>query len=1113
MQLEKAMLEKALQEKQSQVEQIKKMRESYRTRMEAIDEELAELSVGAKPESQVGKTSTPLQRSKQKQQPQQSNRCDNLEEIGSNGEETSSSESNTSDSQSDMGNESVEEISSKVSCRSSRTTSSQGLRTRRVGPSKAQLSARHGINRKLPSFSGKAEEWPLFISSYTSSTEACGYNDVENLVRLQESLTGPALDSVRGLLLFPKCVSKVIIKLRRLYGRPELLLQHYVEKIRKLESPKADRLASYIPFGNAVELLCDHLEAAELQNHLNNPTLIQDLLSKLPAVNQREWVRYKKRKTVVNLRTFANFLSKVVAEICETNVDVRVAPDTQRLKPKEKAVVFSHNTDYQETSNVQKPCKACGRTDHRLRFCDVFKGMPKEERFELAEKWKLCHICLNDHGRLPCRFHRIRCDVGECRERHHPLLHSTQVVMNTHFPTSFGIMFRVVPVRLYFGKSVVETLAFLDDGASVTLLEKSLAKRLELVGEKDELTIKWTADVSRIEKESIRADMHISSRSGDEKLLLRNVRTVSDLRLPKQNLNHEKLKEQYPFLKDVPVESYLEARPGILIGLNNLEVIAPLETKIGNIGDPVAVRSKLGWSIYGPIQNLQVAQPNAYVGIHAEPTNQEIYDLIKVQYVVEESPVTVTKESKEDQRARELLEKTTVRIGNRFETGLLWNKDDIWFPDSYGMAFNRMQQLEKRLARTPELYVNVCKQIEEYLKKGYAHEITPDELTKTEKHKAWYLPLNVVLNPKKPSKVRLVWDAAATVNGVSLNSQLLKGPDTMVSLPAVISRFRERPVAFGADIKEMYHQIRIRTDDRQAQRFLFRKDPCRPPTTYVMDVATFGAACSPCSAQFVKNRNANEFATEYPEAANAILYNHYVDDYYHSTDTPEEAIHLATEVRQIHSKGGFDIRNWVSNSNLVLEGIGEPNSDNNVHFNKNKETETERVLGIIWDPHDDVFSFSTAHRDNVQCYLKGDSRPTKRIVLSCVMGFFDPLGLLSPFTVHGRILIQDLWRSGCEWDTLIDDDSFAKWKRWTGVLSLVEDLRIERCYTGSLRSSEIQSLEVHAFTDASENAYGCAIYFRVKWSGGIKVSLVMSSAKNRRDTRVDKCIGLAMGSE
>ena len=176
----------------------------------------------------------------------------------------------------------------------------------------------------------------------------------------------------------------------------------------------------------------------------------------------------------------------------------------------------------------------------------------------------------------------------------------------------------------------------------------------------------------------------------------------------------------------------------------------------------------------------------------------------------------------EEKRARQILEETTKRVDDRFETGLLWRQDERQFPDSYPMAVRRMKALDRKLEKNPALKENVCKQIKDYQVKGYAHKIIDAELTETPKEAVWYLPLNVVVNPRKPGKVRLVWDAAATVNGTSLNTELLKGPDMLVPLLRVINHFRERPIAVGGDIQEMYHQIRIRPEDRQAQRFLFR---------------------------------------------------------------------------------------------------------------------------------------------------------------------------------------------------------------------------------------------------------------------------------------------------
>ena len=128
-------------------------------------------------------------------------------------------------------------------------------------------------------------------------------------MRLQECLKGQALDSARGLLIMPKTVSRVIVKLRQLYGRPEKLLRSYLEKVSKLEPPKADKLASFIPFANEVEQLCEHLEATDLKRHLVNPTRFADLVDKLPDGDKRAWVRFKRDRGDVTLRTFTDLLN------------------------------------------------------------------------------------------------------------------------------------------------------------------------------------------------------------------------------------------------------------------------------------------------------------------------------------------------------------------------------------------------------------------------------------------------------------------------------------------------------------------------------------------------------------------------------------------------------------------------------------------------------------------------------------------------------------------------------------------------------------------------------------------------------------------------------------
>ncbi|XP_062557436.1 uncharacterized protein LOC134222310 [Armigeres subalbatus] len=983
-----------------------------------------------------------------------------------------------------------------------------GMRTVRV--TKEQLAARQAVSKHLPTFKGEPEIWPLFISSFEYTTQACGFSNIDNLKRLQDSLQGVALEAVRSRLVLPDSVPDVIRDLRNLFGKPEKLLKTLMVKVRSASAPRIDRLESFIHFGITVKQLCDHLEAAQLKDHLNNPMLVQELVEKLPPSYKLEWVRFKRGKAATPLRLFTDYITEIVSDVSEVtefavssrNEFVRTA----REKSRKREFVHHHEHETKKAgtlplASVGKLCGICRRADHKVRFCDQFKQMNLEERLRAVDKLKLCQLCLNSHGNSRCTF-KIRCTVKDCGGNHHYLLHRREesvqlmeVGCNAHKNLSRGIIFRMVPVTLSFGNSSLKTLAFLDEGSSSTLVDDMVAKHLKLRGEHEPLTVTWTGGIKRHENRSQKVKLLLSTDDCDEQFVLQGVRTVSELMLPKQSMRFSDISARYPHLANLPVVDRSSEDARILLGLDNLHLFAPLESCIGKPGEPIAVRSTLGWTVYGP--ETQQSRTETFINLHsvAPVSNQEIYDMMRAQFVMDEVGVTSfgVPESAEDQRARELLQKTTVRVEERFQTGLLWREDVRQFPDSYPMAIRRLKALEKKLDRNAALKEKVVKQIADYQTKGYAHQATIKELTETAASSVWYLPLNVALNPRKPDKVRLVWDAAATVDGVSLNSTLMKGPDMLVSLPEVINHFREKPIAFGGDIAEMYHQIRVKPEDRSAQRFLFREHQNQPPQTYVMDVLTFGATCSPCSAQFVKNLNARRFINELPEAVNAIIYRHYVDDYYDSVDTIEEAITRTKEVKYIHEEGGFCIRNWVSNSRTVLEALGEKEASMTVRLNLDKDNEYERVLGIVWEPLHDVFTFSFNAELNQE--EQATKCTTKRMVLSSVMALFDPLGLLSPVTIRGRMLVQDLWRTGCEWDESIDSVSFQKWQRWTELLQNIETLKIPRSYFGSARTCEIEDLQLHVFTDASETAYGCVAYFRAAIRGEIQCALVMSRSK------------------
>lgn len=124
----------------------------------------------------------------------------------------------------------------------------------------------------------------------------------------------------------------------------------------------------------------------------------------------------------------------------------------------------------------------------------------------------------------------------------------------------------------------------------------------------------------------------------------------------------------------------------------------------------------------------------------------------------------------------------------------------------------------------------------------------------------------------------------------------------------------------------------------------------------------------------------------------------------------------------------------------------------------------------------------------VNCQIR---RPTKREVLSFVMSVFDPLGLISNVTIHGRILLQDLHKETADWDNPISEKSQGKWKDWLEQIKATESIRIPRLLLKNTGSH----VKLHTFVDASEKAFAAVIYCRTQTGGEPSVTLI--AAKSR----------------
>ncbi|XP_011883695.1 PREDICTED: uncharacterized protein LOC105570855, partial [Vollenhovia emeryi] len=146
--------------------------------------------------------------------------------------------------------------------------------------------------------------------------------------------------------------------------------------------------------------------------------------------------------------------------------------------------------------------------------------------------------------------------------------------------------------------------------------------------------------------------------------------------------------------------------------------------------------------------------------------------------------------------------------------------------------------------------------------------------------------------------------------------------------------------------------------------------------------------------------------------------------------------------------------------------------------------ERVKVLGIVWNPSRDVFTFTVT--------LDSAVPRCKRTILSTIARLYDPLGWATPVTVAAKILMQALWRSQLGWDQDLDPPLLKQWHLIYKNLVRLNEVTLPRW----THSQPQASFELHGFADASTHAYAASIYLKAcSPSGEVTVSLIAGKSR------------------
>ena len=178
-------------------------------------------------------------------------------------------------------------------------------------------------------------------------------------------------------------------------------------------------------------------------------------------------------------------------------------------------------------------------------------------------------------------------------------------------------------------------------------------------------------------------------------------------------------------------------------------------------------------------------------------------------------------------------------------------------------------------------------------------------------------------------------------------------------------------------------------------------------------------------------------------------------------------------------------RKWLSNPSAVLEKIPAEDIFGQLTLDQDP-LPSVKTLGVLWKAELDQFSFNATQPPEA-------SQVTKRGFLKKIATIFDPLGFLSPFTIRARILLQEMWIAGNEWDQACDEDQAGQACDWFAELWQLTEISVPRCLQ---LSQEIELSRLHVFCDASEHAFGAVVYIEHHYASGETSSrLVCSKVK------------------
>lgn len=908
----------------------------------------------------------------------------------------------------------------------------------------------------ITKFRGDLTDWPRFWSQFETEIDKAEIGGVTKYSYLKELVDPKIRTEIDGLPFSSEGYERAKNILTRKYGQTSEVVNAYVENIMSLPTIGGTQPARIHDFYEKLLFNVQSLETMGKLREVNG--YVRMTIDKLPGIRgdlvrtDDSWREWNFPKLVDELRKWT-----------ERN--------PIQLKQSDKPWRDKNFQIQQDRDGRNRGCVYCGKQEHKSVDCKTVVSV--DDREKVLSNKRLCFNCTGSKHRAEDCKSRSLCQICQ-RRRHTSICNSVSNQLMT--ATTMERQTVIYPVV------VVEVLgvmcrALLDTGAGSSYASAALLDRLKIRPHQREVRqIEMMMGVVTKPVEIFK--VQISSLKGDF-LLETDVTLVNKKQLLSlENPHYQQVLERYDHLKrvkmdDMDTKEFLPVH--LILGVCYYTKIktetAPL---IGAANEPIAEKTKFGWTIISSGKEVDLSPMFLTQTSTVDYDNLCRLDVLGLADCATGDQEEVYSEFKEQLRRDE---------EGWYETSLPWKGNHPPLPSNEAGSLRRLTGLVKKLRSqgTIERYDQV---VQDQIKTGIVERVSGPA---TGQHELYIPHKAVVRDTAETTKLRVVYDASARAysGAPSLNECLNPGPPLQNKLWSVLVRSRFHPVAVTGDIKQAFLQVRIKEQD--ALRFHWLKDPnSQTVETLRFTRALFGLTSSPFLLGGVIQHLLESCRQNYPDIVSEIERSLYVDELISGGPTSEKAKEIKSASQNVFAKGTFELHKWHSNVKELESAASEPVSIEEGTYAKEQLNVPGRqgatLLGLPWDKENDTVGVS---------FPQEKADPSKRGILSKVAKIFDPLGLASPISLGGKLLYRDVCDAKLNWDAKLPRELIQSWTRWEERLP--EQLTVPRSLAAY--QEDIQSIELHAFGDASGKGVAAAVYAVVVQESGVNQGLVAARAR------------------